>query len=164
MKNTHKIALQISTLTFFASLSFLMVLVFWYADIHTMKEFVDFFEKQDIFLLVFILMFSAIVGIASSFFIGSIFRNIEQNNEKLKDYNHFVAHELKTPIAVVQSNLDILSYEFDTKKVAQSKTQLKNMVQIIDRLLQFSESVSAIDKQEINVENFIRKCISFTDF
>jgi signal transduction histidine kinase len=43
-------------------------------------------------------------------FIKKIFKNIENNNHKLQEYNHFLAHELKTPIAVVQSNLDVLEY------------------------------------------------------
>jgi his kinase A (phosphoacceptor) domain len=28
----------------------------------------------------------------------------------LKDYNHYLAHELKTPISVIFSNLEVLKY------------------------------------------------------
>jgi signal transduction histidine kinase len=33
---------------------------------------------------------------------------MKQANKKLKDYNHNVAHELKTPLAVMKSNLELL--------------------------------------------------------
>jgi signal transduction histidine kinase len=33
---------------------------------------------------------------------------IEENNKKLKEYNHNLAHEIKTPLAVVKSNLELL--------------------------------------------------------
>jgi signal transduction histidine kinase len=43
-----------------------------------------------------------------------------------------LAHELKTPISVISSNMDVLKYGFDEKIVKKSKQELKNMTKIID--------------------------------
>jgi signal transduction histidine kinase len=43
-----------------------------------------------------------------------------------------LAHELKTPISVISSNMDVLKYGFDEKIVEKSKQELKHMIKIID--------------------------------
>ncbi len=164
MKNIHKISLQISTLTFFVSIVFLWIFLFLYNWKTTIKDIFVFLTEVDSSVFLFLFLFSLVVWYGSGVIVGNIFQKIEQHNAQLKDYNHFVAHELKTPISVIQSNLDVLSYGFDEKKIQQSKIELNRMVEIIDRLLHFSESFSAIHKQDINLENFLNKCIGFTDY
>ena len=95
----------------------------------------------------------------SQYFITHIFEKIDANNTKLKDYNHFLAHELKTPISVMYSNFDVLEYEHDAQIIKNSKSELKNMIHIIDGLLNFSESLHVWEKQHINVENFLHSFI-----
>lgn len=55
------------------------------------------------------------------------------------------------------SNLDVLSYGFDEKIIEASRWELKNMIRIIDGLLNFSESIKIGGKTEINLENFLKK-------
>lgn len=86
-------------------------------------------------------------------------RDVEKNNQKLKDYNHFLAHELKTPISVIQSNLEVLRYWYNQEKIQNSLDELKAMDGIIGWLLDFSESLQRSEKKEINLENFLKKYI-----
>jgi two-component system OmpR family sensor kinase len=74
-----------------------------------------------------------------------------------------LAHELKTPISVISSNMDVLKYGFDEKIVEKSKQELRNMTKIIDGLLDFSETIRLENKKDINLENFLKSQISFLD-
>ena len=82
---------------------------------------------------------------------------LDENNAKLKNYNHFLAHELKTPISVIQTNLEVLKYWFDSQKIESSLSELKNMNAIIEGLLDFSESIQKPQEGEFNLENILKK-------
>lgn len=84
---------------------------------------------------------------------------IDEYNKNLKDYNHYLAHELKTPISVICSNLEVLKYNFDEKILKNSQNELKNISLIIDGLLNFSESVNIAEREDINLENFLKTYI-----
>ena len=157
MKISHKISIQIGGFVFLCGVVFFIIALYWYQDYESVKEFLEhFIIPKNIYLLVCIAIFSLCIWIISKYFIWHIFEKIEINNAKLKDYNHFLAHELKTPISVIYSNLDVLSYWFDEKIIHASRNELKNMIRIVDWLLNFSESMKISDKWEINLENFIK--------
>lgn len=165
MKNYTNIWFKIFWVVFFSAILFFIIALFWYQDYSSIKIFIwEFFVWKNLTLIVFLFFFSVIIWFVSCLFIKNIFINIEENNRKLKEYNHYLAHELKTPIAVVQSNLDVLEYWFDREKISSSKEELKHMVNIINWLLSFSETIQITDKKDINVENFINKNLYFIDW
>jgi len=51
---------------------------------------------------------SVIIYFVSYFLAKFTIKPIEENNKKLKEYNHNLAHELKTPLAVIKSDLELL--------------------------------------------------------
>lgn len=95
------------------------------------------------------------------YFIFNYFWKIENLNKKLIDYNHFLAHEIKTPISVIHSNLEVLKYWFDTNLILKSQLELKSITNIIDSLLHFAESLKITELKTINLENFIKNYISW---
>lgn len=162
MTNTSNISFKIWWLVFLSAMLFFVIALFWYQDYSSAKVFLgEFFVWKNLILIIFLLLFSTVIWYISSFFIKNIFTDIEKYNKKLKDYNHFLAHELKTPISIVNSNLDVLKYWFDKEKVSNSQEELKNMTKIIDWLLNFSETIQISNKKDINLENFISGHISF---
>lgn len=164
MWNKLNISLKIWSLVLLSAILFFIIALFWYQDYSSIKEFLsEFIVWKNLILLFFIFWFSIFIWFISSFFIKNIFNDIELYNKKLKDYNHFLAHELKTPIAVINSNLEVLKYGFDEWKINDSKNELKNITKIIDWLLNFSESFNNLDKKELNVENFIKWLIWFNN-
>jgi signal transduction histidine kinase len=165
MKNYINLSIKISGLVFASAILFFIVSLFWYQNYTSVRIFLDdFFVYKNIFLLLLILLFSIIIWTISGIFIKKIFNNIQEYNKKLKDYNHFLAHELKTPIAIVQSNLEVLEYWFDKEKINNSKVELKNMTEIINGLLSFSETVQITNKTDINLENFIKQNLYFIEW
>lgn len=120
-------------------------------------------NKVDFYNFILIKSFSIWLGIflVIFYFIFSYFWKIEKLNKKLVDYNHFLAHEIKTPISVIHSNLEVLKYWFDTEIIKKSQQELKNITNIVDSLLHFAESLKITELKTINLENFIKNYISW---
>lgn len=164
MNNTWNISIKIWGFVFSSAILFFIIALFWYQDYESIKVFLnEFFIWKNLVLILVIWFFSIFIWFFSGFLIKNIFLEIEKNNKKLKDYNHFVAHELKTPISVIYSNLDVLKFWFDKKKVKDSQKELKNMIKIIDGILNFSESIKVTWKKDINVENLINNYLYFLE-
>ncbi len=162
MNNIKNISIKIWAITFASAIIFFIIAFFWYQDYDNIKTFLEnFFISKNIILLILIFIFSIIIWTTSSIIIKNTFLDIEKYNEKLKDYNHHLAHELKTPITVIYSNLDVLKYWFDKAKITNSKDELKNMIKIIDSILNFSESIQITSQKEINIENCLNNYIYF---
>lgn len=165
MKNTTKFSLQIWLFVFSLSIIFFIIALFLYQEYSSVSQFIeDFPTRKNFILLFFILCFSIIVSFLVKYIFNNIFSEIENYNSKLKDYNHYLAHELKTPIAVINSNLEVLEYWYDKEKIIHSKNELKSMTNIINWLLQFSEAFNNIEKKEINLENFIKSYLTFSNY
>ncbi len=85
-------------------------------------------------------------------------KNIKIANKKLKEYNHNVAHELKTPLAIIKSDLEILEviWKFDLNIINWSKEEVIYMEEIINNLLFLSENEKIKDKDIILINNEIK--------
>ncbi len=60
---------------------------------------------------------------------------IKEHNEYLMTYSHNVAHELRTPLAVMRSDLEILSLKHPEQNNESLVEEIENMQNIIDGLL-----------------------------
>ena len=145
--------------------SFLTQFLFW--NINSIFEFFfnikkEFLENPQKFLNAFLILIitSFCVYISLYFIWKKFFSKLDVYNQSLKDYNHYLAHELKTPISVIFSDLEVLKYWFDKKIIENSQNQLKNMINIIDVLLSFSESLNISERENINIENFLKSYIN----
>lgn len=81
---------------------------------------------------------------------------IEENNKKLKEYNHNLAHEIKTPLAVVKSNLELLELWYDKSLVASSIEEINSMRDITDNLLFLSENTTLKDNEKVSFLEIIQ--------
>ena len=70
----------------------------------------DLFEDSMI-LLVMILLFSVLVYFLGYRFVERALQPVEENIEDMKDFIHNAGHELKTPLAVMRGNLQIMQAE-----------------------------------------------------
>jgi len=166
MNNRQKLSLNIWFFVLVSGIIFFIISLYYYGDYHSIKTFFQEFldERLNIILIIWIFILSIISWFFAYYISNNIYRSIEEYNKKLKDYNHFLAHELKTPIAVINSNLEVLKYGFDEEKITYSQNELKNITKIIDWLLKFSESFNNLEKKEINLENFIKSIVNFEEY
>ena len=128
---------------------------FWFLKIEFWKNFSKLLNAFFAFLIIWFWTYLIVY-----FYWKNYFKKVEKYNENLKNYNHYLAHELKTPISVIFSNLEVLKYWFDEEIIKNSEIELKNMVSIIDILLTFSETVNINEKEDLNLENLIKSYIS----
>lgn len=82
-------------------------------------------------------------------------RPIKEHNKKLKEYNHNLAHELKTPLAVLKSNIELAEMTNDACNVRGSKEEIDSMEEIINGLLFLSESHLSKSKEKIFLHTFL---------
>jgi len=87
----------------------------------------------------------------SYFFISKYTKNIKELNEKLKSYNHNLAHEIQTPIAVIKSNLELLDMWYDRELIKSSIEETDLLKDIVNNLLFLSENNSNIKKDKISI-------------
>ena len=104
----------------------------------------------------YIFLFLSIFIYIISYVLAKItIRPIEENNKFLKEYNHNLAHEIKTPLTVIMSNLELLEIWYDKKIINSSIEEVKNIKEITNNLLFLSESNILVDKKIISLKNIL---------
>lgn len=105
--------------------------------------------SDNVIFIVFTILFSLILYTIVSKFVTKTFTPVEEN---MKDMNHFIhnaGHELKTPITVIDSNVQYLQEvkEYDASIVGEIKDEAKKLNELIDTLIQLSD-ISALKKDQ----------------
>lgn len=105
--------------------------------------------------------------------IGELSRSFSSMLERLEQYHTYLegmasrlSHELRTPMAIVQSSLDRLKTEQDEnsrKEILQAaETGLQRLQTLLTRLSEAARIEQALhesDKEEINLNTFLRECV-----
>jgi len=117
--------------------------------------------------LVFIALFLTIISAFLLYYISlklayKTTENIKIANKKLREYNYNVAHELKTPLSVIKSDLELLEmlWKIDKDVIDSSKQEVNYMQEIIDSLLFLSENELVLKKDNILLKDEIKEIIS----
>lgn len=106
--------------------------------------------------LIFIIL--AILSYFLSFKIANItMKSMKEANKKLREYNHNLAHEVKTPLAVISSNLELLEFEYDKDLIKSSLEEVKNIKEITDSLLFLSENSDLWSLEKVNFLSILDK-------
>lgn len=159
-----KISLEILFVLDMLFLLVVFILWFYLTGSSNVTEYFGLFLENKVYIFYFIAIF-VVLNLLVFYILQILLKKnlsyLEEYNNKLKDYNKYLAHELKTPISILNSNLDIINYEHSSQKIIESKEVLKNMNNIIVGLLNFSQSIQLSNKSDINLENFIKKNIYF---
>ena len=76
-----------------------------------------------------------IIYTLSKYLARMVIAPIREHNSSLEAYSHNVAHELKTPLAVMQSNLELLAMTQPNTLIESSREEIHAMERTIDTLL-----------------------------
>lgn len=80
---------------------------------------------------------------------------LKEYNNSLKLYNHHIAHELKTPLAVLKSELWLLKIWCDKNVLKSCINEVDNMAVLIDSMLFLSENIVLNKIEKINILDII---------
>lgn len=97
--------------------------------------------------ILMILILLSFFGV-SWYFSQLVVRPIREQNITLSMYNHNLAHEIKTPLAVIKSNLDMFEITKNQDFINSSREELGHIENITDSLLFLADTKS-------NEENLI---------
>ncbi len=130
-------------------------------DITFIREFQE--ALTVIALILSLLFFLVIFGISLKIASYTL-RPIKESNARLREYNHHVAHELKTPLAVLKSNLELAQISGDIDDVVCSKCEIEWLEKIINALLFLSENTFIKDGEKLHLNTIFKKIMhSFED-
>lgn len=107
-------------------------MVFFTRNIEALYEF---FQKLGLFSLAGWLFSLLVLYRVSLRFAQMSFSPIKKQNKSLEAFSRNVAHELRTPLSVLSSNLELIELTHDPKLIISSKEEILSMERIIETLL-----------------------------
>jgi signal transduction histidine kinase len=84
---------------------------------------------------------------------------IKKHNESLANYSHNVAHELKTPLSVMKSDMEIMELKHPSISLHSLSEEVDNMQHIVDGLLMLAHPEKDASEEKIEVESLIENII-----
>lgn len=110
-------------------------------------------------LLFLSLLFSFLFYFIGYRFVGRALRPVEENLRDMQDFIHNAGHELKTPLAVMWGNLQIMKAEknFDTALIKSSLRNIDTMNHLIEGLRELSEVWALREKENLALVVEIKK-------
>ena len=123
----------------------------------------DFEEHMEDIFRFFIIsfLFSIFIYFISRKFIDDTFLPVEQNIEDMKNFIHNAWHELKTPISVIDSNLQLLedTQKFDKSMNKEMRNEIKKLNSLIDSLVNLSDVDSFKVTEKNNLKEILEEII-----
>ncbi len=101
------------------------------------------------------------------FFVGKVFINksfspLESNMNDMKNFVHNAWHELKTPIAVIDSNLQLFKEikTYDDTMVWEMREEVSKLNSLIESLVKLSDIDNFKEKSSINLKELVEEIVS----
>ena len=122
----------------------------------------DYFSDSLIYILI-ILIFSTILFFIWRIFVDKTFIPVEENIKDMNNFIHNAGHELKTPISVIDSNIQFIKdiKKYDETMMDEMKVETKKLNTLIDDLIKLSDIWELkAHKEKINIEDLINEIIN----
>lgn len=120
----------------------------------------DLIEDMIVFLIISILS-SMIIYLVWYKFVSYNLKPVEENMKDMKQFIHNAGHELKTPLAVVHGNLQILGTikKKDNSIISESIDEIEKMSEILEWLVELSDIQANKQETQVLVFDELQKCI-----
>ena len=139
--------------------------IVWFSwDFVFLKEFsykTSSFVWDLVWFLVLDLLFSFVFYLAWYKFVNRTFKPIEENMSDMKNFIHNAGHELKTPIAVIDSNIQLLRdmKTYDDSMMLELKEEVLKLNSLLDSLIKLSDIWSFEETEKINLSEIIDEIV-----
>lgn len=113
------------------------------------------------FFLVLV-FFTLLVYFIWNKFVNKVFLPVEKNLKDMNDFVHNAGHELKTPLSVIDSNIQMIkeSRIYDEKMINELKNEVIKLNSLIDSLVELSNIDFFKDLEELNLKDCIDEVIN----
>jgi signal transduction histidine kinase len=100
-----------------------------------------------------------------TFFAGRIVRPVAESYEKQKRFITDAGHEIKTPLAIIKANIDLMDMELEKKKVdkAELKENLGDIDDQVDRLTGLTNDLVYLSRMEEAGDSLVMSEVPFSD-
>ena len=124
-------------------------------------SFEDYIEDLLMFSIIDII-FSIIFYLIWYIFVNKNLKPVEEIIADMSDFIHNASHELKTPISVISSNLQLIkaTKNYDEELVLDSVWEIKRIDWLINWLVELSNIKSTQLKEDIHIENEVKDIIN----
>lgn len=106
-----------------------------------------------------IMIFVIAIYFLSRFFAQLTISPIRKNNMLLREFNHSLAHEIKTPLSVIRLNLESLETKISSKLVSSAVEEVDIISSITDTMLFISEWTILRESEEHKFSDYIRNFV-----
>ena len=118
----------------------------------------------DIFIFILItFIFSSLLYFIWNKFINKIFIPVEENIKDINSFIHNAGYELKTPISVIDSNIQLIKdiKKYDEPMLDEMKNETKKLNSLINSLIKLSDIWGLkVWKDEVNLKDLINEILN----
>ena len=120
-------------------------------------DFWDYLEDISYFTLI-IFLFSVLFYYLWFRFVSRNLEPVEQSFADMHDFIHNAWHELKTPISVIDSNLQLIkeTKKFDNELVQEWLLEVKRLDHLIESLIELSNINSSYSWEKLDIEQNVK--------
>lgn len=106
----------------------------------------------------YLFLFSIIIYLLVFRLVSFSLRSVERSIKDMEEFVHNAWHELKTPLAVISSNLQLAEKTWDYKDLnKESLKELKKANSLIDSLLSLASISTEVEMEELNLKDEIER-------
>lgn len=129
--------------------------------LHDLTPITEYFEDLLIIGLIGSILGFIIIFMMANHLAKITIAPIREHNKELEAYSHNVAHELRTPLAVMKQNLELLRLKPSEKLLNSTDEEIAGMERIIDTLLFLAKpGNSELKKETINISEELKNLVS----
>ena len=101
--------------------------------------------------LILTLLFSVVFYIVGYYYVNRILHPVEQNLQDMTDFIHNASHELKTPLAIMRGNLQVMQAEkkIDETLVRKNIRKIDRLTELIEWLRELAEAWKLSEKENL---------------